>query len=179
MNDVTSPLQGHFQLPLVGATLLLRPVEQGDFEALYACASDPSIWEQHPQSTRYQRDVFQVFFDGALASKGGLVVIEKASGDIIGSSRYYDLDEARSQVIVGYTFLARRFWGGAANREMKDLMLRHAFQVVDHVLFEIGVNNRRSRRAIEKLGATLVDEQLLDGNPHVVYRLDKHSYAPA
>ncbi|AKV04438.1 GCN5-related N-acetyltransferase [Labilithrix luteola] len=179
MNDATSPLQREFQVPLLGLTLLLRPVEQADFEALYACASDPLIWEQHPQSTRYQRDVFQGFFDGAIASKGALVVIERASGDVIGSSRYYDFDESRSQVTIGYTFLARRFWGGAVNREMKGLMLRHAFQFVEHVHFEIGANNRRSRRAIEKLGATLVDEQTLDGNAHVVYRIDKSSYAPA
>jgi RimJ/RimL family protein N-acetyltransferase len=163
-------------LELVGDTLRLRPLRPDDFEALHAAASDPLIWEQHPQPTRYQREVFQTFFDGAIESKGALVAIEKRSGDIIGTSRFYNFRPSSRRVTIGYTFLARRFWGGTVNREMKDLMLRYAFTFADGVEFEIGSNNRRSRRAIEKIGAVLIAEQALDDKEHVIYLIEASSY---
>jgi hypothetical protein len=151
-------------------------LEPDDFEALYACASDPLIWEQHPQSTRYQRAVFQGFFDGAIQSRGALAIVDRETGEMIGSSRYYDLRPDRREVTIGYTFLVRRYWGGETNRELKLLMLRHAFRYVDAVLFEIGEGNLRSRRAIEKLGARLQEKQGLDGTSHVVYRIDSAGF---
>ncbi len=165
------------QPTLIGETLLLRPLREDDFELLYACASDPLIWEQHPEATRYQRDVFRRYFEGGLASGGALVVAEKSSGEIIGSSRYYDFSSDERRVTIGYTFLVRRCWGGDVNREMKGLMLRHAFQFADRALFEVGASNRRSRRALEKLGATLVREDVLDGHAHVTYVIEARSPA--
>ena len=165
------------QPTLTGDTIVLRPLREEDFELLYACASDPLIWEQHPQSTRYQRDVFRRYFDGGLASGGALVVVEKSSGEVIGSSRYYDSSPEERVVSIGYTFLARRCWGGAVNREMKMLMLRHAFQFADRVLFEIGAQNRRSRRALEKLGATLLREEMRGDQPYTIYVIDERALA--
>jgi RimJ/RimL family protein N-acetyltransferase len=94
---------------------------------------------------------------------------------MIGSSRYYDYQPGKSQIIIGYTFLTRKYWGGNFNRELKGLMLRHAFRFVDTVLFEVGLNNLRSRRAMEKIGGTLTSEVVLDGKPHVVYAITKQS----
>lgn len=166
------------QPTLTGDTLVLRPLAATDFEPLYACASDPRIWELHPEPTRHERDVFRRFFEGGLASGGALIVVEKRSREIIGSSRYYELSlEARS-VKVGYTFLARRCWGGVVNREMKGLMLRHAFQFVDRVLFDVGPRNWRSRRALEKLGATLVHAPAVDdAHARAVYAIEKQAAA--
>lgn len=140
------------QPTLVGETLTLRPLRSDDFEALFAVASDPLIWEQHPEPTRYQRGVFEGFFRKGMESGGGLLVVDHASGAVIGSSRYYEHDSARREVAIGYTFLARHHWGGPANREMKRLMLRHAFQFVDTVWFHVGKENWRSRKAMEKIG---------------------------
>src|SRR6267143_571140 len=124
-----------------------------DFDKLFAAASDPLIWEQHPENDRFQREVFQKYFDGAMESKGAFAIIERASGRIIGSSRYCNLDPAENEVEIGWTFLERAFWGGSYNRELKSLMLDHAFRFVDRVLFVVGENNIRSQKALEKIGA--------------------------
>lgn len=140
---------------LHGPTLTLRPLQADDFDALYAAASDPLIWVQNPQPTRYQRDVFRTVFDSGMESKGALVVIDRASGAIIGTSRYYEWQPETREIAIGYTFLARSHWGGATNAELKKLMLDHIFQWADTVWFHIGAENWRSRKAMEKIGGAL------------------------
>jgi N-acetyltransferase len=137
---------------LRGELLELRPLRADDFDALFAVASDPLIWEQHPANDRYQETVFRAFFREALASGGALVAIDAADGRVVGSSRYYGYSAERSEVEIGWTFLARSYWGGRYNREMKQLMLRHAFRFVDRVVFLVGPQNLRSQRAVEKIG---------------------------
>ena len=161
------------QPTLTGSLLTLRPLSPQDFPALFAVASDPRIWEIHPAPDRYKEHVFRVFFDSGIASGGALAVIENATGEIIGSSRYYHLDETAGTVKIGYTFLTRRCWGGRFNAEMKRLMLDHAFQTVETVRFEVGETNFRSRRAMEKLGATLAGTTVVDEKPYVVYAIRK------
>jgi N-acetyltransferase len=141
---------------LKGKLIELCPLRSQDFDALFSAASDPKIWEQHPESDRYQREVFQKFFDGALESKGAFAIIERKSGWIIGSSRYCNLDLTNREVEVGWTFLEREFWGGTYNRELKQLMLDHAFQFVDRVLFVVGEQNFRSQKALAKIGASFL-----------------------
>lgn len=150
--------QFDLQPTLVGETILLRPLKPADFELLYAVASDPLIWVLHPDPTRYQRPVFEKFFAGALKSGGALAVTEKNSGEIIGSSRYYDWDPSKEEVAIGYTFLTRAHWGGKTNREKKQLMLDHAFRSVGAVWFHVGKDNHRSRRAMEKIGGVYSHE---------------------
>lgn len=141
---------------LKGELLELRPLRSEDFDDLYAVASDPLIWEQHPHNTRYQEEVFRKFFRDGLASGGALIVIDSATGRVIGSSRYDGYDQEKSQVEIGWTFLARSHWGGLYNKEMKRLMLEHAFKFVNNVVFVIGTHNFRSQKAVEKLGAVRV-----------------------
>jgi RimJ/RimL family protein N-acetyltransferase len=141
------------QPTLTGKLIELRPLVPADFDALFQAASDPLIWEQHPEDTRYKKEVFQTYFDSAIQSKGAFVVIDRKSGRIIGSSRYCNLKPEESEVEVGYTFLERAYWGGEYNREMKSLMLDHAFRFVERVVFVVGDNNLRSQRALEKIGA--------------------------
>ena len=138
---------------LAGKLLELRPLGPGDFDALYVVASDPGIWAQHPVADRYKKDVFKVFFREALESGGAFAVIDRESGCMIGSSRYYGYDTARREIEIGWTFLARAYWGGIYNRELKQLMLRHAFGFVERVIFLVGPQNFRSQRAMEKIGA--------------------------
>jgi len=142
------------QPTLTGKLLELRPLKPTDFEELFAAASDPLIWEQHPENTRYKKEVFKTYFDGGVASGGALVVIDRKSGKIIGSSRFCNLKPEESQVEVGYTFLERAYWGGEYNREMKQLMLDHAFKFVKRVVFVVGDTNWRSQKALEKIGAS-------------------------
>lgn len=173
------PAEPHFdhEPTLAGATVLLRPLRANDFEPLCAAASDPLIWEQHPDPLRYRRENFTIgFFEGALAN-GALVVIDRATQGIIGSTRYYEWNPLAREVAIGYTFLARSHWGGLVNQEVKRLMLDHAFRFADTVWFHIGKDNLRSRRAIEKIGARLDREALRPVNgvpqPYVYYRIDR------
>ncbi|MGH7524369.1 MAG: GNAT family N-acetyltransferase [Gemmatimonadales bacterium] len=138
---------------LIGDLLRLRPLVSGDFDDLFAVAADPLLWEQHPARDRWQKDVFSRLFDESLASGGALVAEAMSDGQVIGSSRYFGYNEAASEIEIGWSFLARKYWGGRYNREMKRLMLAHAFRFVNQVVFLIGRNNIRSQRAIEKIGA--------------------------
>ena len=141
---------------LKGTLIEIRPLEPEDFEPLFEAARDPLIWEQHPEPDRYRREVFQTFFDRAIDSKGAFAVLERESGRIIGSSRYCNLKPLEGEVEIGFTFLERAFWGGSYNRELKSLMLDHAFRFVDRVVFVVGENNFRSQRALQKIGATFL-----------------------
>jgi RimJ/RimL family protein N-acetyltransferase len=138
---------------LKGNLIELRPIRSDDWGELFAVASDPLIWEQHPESDRYKEQVFKIFFEGALESGGAFVVIDTKTQRIIGSTRFHGFDPKRSDVEIGWTFLARKYWGGRHNREMKQLMLAHAFKFVDNVVLFVGENNIRSQRATEKIGA--------------------------
>lgn len=137
---------------LTGSLVTLRPLRADDWDDLYAVAADPLIWAQHPAANRHEREVFEEFFRVALAGGGALVAFDAATGRMIGSSRYHGWDEARSEVEIGWTFLARSHWGGAWNGEMKRLMLRHAFQSFRSVVFLVGAGNIRSQRAVERIG---------------------------
>jgi N-acetyltransferase len=154
----------------------LRPLREGDFEALYAVASDPLLWEQHPARTRYMKPVFREFFEGAIASRGALAVENVSTQAVIGSSRYGGYLPTASQVEIGWTFLARALWGGPYNAAIKALMLEHAFGAVESVVFTVGENNIRSQRAVLKLGATLEGSASAGGTPHVCYRLTRTAY---
>jgi RimJ/RimL family protein N-acetyltransferase len=138
---------------LRGNLIEIRPLTTNDFEALYEAAKDPLIWEQHPESDRYKREVFQRYFDGAIESGGAFAVLERTSGRIIGSSRYCNLKVDEGEVEIGWTFLQRAFWGGSYNRELKSLMLDHAFRFLNRVVFVVGANNQRSQKALQKVGA--------------------------
>ncbi|MGA8708450.1 MAG: GNAT family N-acetyltransferase [Steroidobacteraceae bacterium] len=158
--------------------LRLRPLRPEDFEALYAAASDPLIWEQHPNRNRYQREVFATYFQGAVESGGALLVLDRQSGQALGSSRYYELDESRGTVAIGYTFMVRSCWGGGYNRRLKTLMLDHAFRFVDTVLFHVGAANTRSRMAMQKLGGRLIGEAAIayygePSNTNVIYEITR------
>ena len=157
------------QPTLKGALLALRPLEPGDFDALYAVASDPLIWEQHPARDRCELPVFREFFAEALASGGALLVTDAETGRVIGSSRYFGHREEASEIEIGWTFLARSHWGGRYNRELKRLMLEHAFRFVRSVVFLVGPGNLRSQRAMEKIRGRLEPER--DGQGRLVYRI--------
>jgi RimJ/RimL family protein N-acetyltransferase len=167
-----------FQPTLKGELLDLRPLRPKDFHDLYAVASDPLIWEQHPIRDRYKDEVFRVFFREALDSGGALVAIDSKSGRVIGSSRFHGYDQQKSEIEIGWTFLARSHWGGIFNREMKQLMLRHAFGFVDSVIFVVGTQNLRSQRAVEKIGGVRVGSRRdAGGRENLVYQITALTFA--
>jgi N-acetyltransferase len=165
---------------LVGELVELRPLRPEDWEALFAVAADPLIWTQHPCPDRCKEEVFRDFFRDALESKGALVAVDRKTGKIIGSSRYRWHGGERNELEIGWTFLARSHWGGVYNQEMKRLMLAHAFNFVDRVIFLVGATNTRSRKAMEKIGATLTscrESTTLHGRiiEHVIYEIRRQT----
>jgi RimJ/RimL family protein N-acetyltransferase len=158
---------------LAGELLEVRPLRASDRDALYRAAADPLLWEQHP-ADRHERAVFDAFFDDQLASGGGLLVCDRVTGAAIGTSRYHAPDLAAGRVEIGWTFLARAYWGGRWNGELKRLMLAHAFRFVDTIVFVVHEDNHRSRRAVEKLGAAPDGERIdADGSRNLVYALQR------
>ena len=141
------------QPTLVGKLVEARPLVKEDFVGLHAAAADPLLWGQHPDKDRWREDIFRAYFDDHLSSGGALAIVELASGALIGATRYDNFDPEQSEVEIGWTFLARPYWGGAYNADLKRIMLEHAFKSVHTVVFLVDENNRRSRRAVEKLGA--------------------------
>jgi len=168
---------------LEGERLRLRPLVPDDWDALFAVAADPEVWALHPMHDRWQEPVFRDFFADALAKGGALAVIDKASGALVGSSRFQAHDPAAGgSVEIGWTFLARSHWGGTFNRELKRLMLAHALRFVERVDFRVGENNLRSRRAMEKIGGRLTERSDMAETPsgpirHVVYEITRESFA--
>ena len=157
---------------LQGEILQLRPLRPEDFHDLYTVASDPLIWEQHPVKDRYEEEVFKEFYRDALECGGALIAIDSKDGQVIGSSRFHGYDEQKSEIEIGWTFLARSHWGGIYNWEMKQLMLRHAFRFVKSVIFLVGPKNLRSRRALENIGAVCVGSRLdRDDRLSLVYQI--------
>jgi RimJ/RimL family protein N-acetyltransferase len=157
---------------LQGELLRLRPLRPEDFQDLYAVASDPLIWEQHPANDRYKEDVFKDFFREAMESGGALIALDSKDGQVIGSSRFYGYDEEKSEIEIGWTFLARSHWGGSYNRDMKRLMLQHAFKFVKSVIFVIGPRNFRSQKAVEKIGGIRVGSRVDGaGRESLVYQI--------
>ena len=161
------------QPTLRGELVVLRPLREGDRDVLRAVASDPLIWEQHPIKERAEPEGFRRFFDEALASGGALLAMDAATGAAIGSSRFFGYDAGSREVEIGWTFIARNYWGGRYNGEMKRLMLDHAFRFVDSVIFIIAATNLRSQRAVEKIGALREGTMRRGDHDNVVYRLHR------
>ncbi|GAA3777285.1 GNAT family N-acetyltransferase [Flavobacterium ginsengiterrae] len=155
----------------------LIPLEEKHFEALFQAASDPLIWEQHPSKDRYHREGFTAFFKAAMDSKGSFLILDKQTGEIMGTTRYYDYDPEKSSVGIGYTFITRKYWGGPYNSSNKKLLIDYAFQHVNSILFHVGAENFRSQKAVLKLGAEKVRDMVITANgidmPYFEYELKK------
>lgn len=172
--------QPDFQPTLVGPTITIRPVRADDWSELFAAGSDPKIWKVHPVPDRHTEAGFRKFFDGAVASKMGFAFVDRATDRLIGSSRYYGYKPELSEIEIGWTFLVRSHWGGRANREVKRLMLDHAFTFVDTVVFWVGDENWRSQGAMSKIGGIkregMLTRELSGDRPYFIFEITKDRY---
>ena len=167
---------------LLHPLIKLRPLHVDDWEALYAVASDPLIWALHPAYDRWQEKVFRRFFADAMASGGDLVAIDPTTNELIGSSRFDPSRAQPGEIEIGWTFLARSYWGGPTNAAIKSLMVGHALAHFDRVIFIVGEANVRSRRAMEKIGGQLTNREHhaeMAGSMvrHVIYTIDRAGFA--
>ncbi len=165
------------QPKLKGDLLKLRPLLPGDFDDLFTVASDPLIWEQHPAKNRHEKKVFEKYFRESIDSGGSLIAIDSDNNNVIGSSRYHGYKPDKGEVEIGWSFLARSHWGGVYNKEMKQLMLQHAFNYVNRVIFLVGAQNIRSQRSVLKIGGTRVGIRPdASGNASLVYQIAKSNW---
>lgn len=146
-------MENFLQPALENENVKLVPLQESDFEPLYAVASDPEVWAQHPSKDRWKKEVFQNFFEGGMASGGAFVILDRERGEVLGSSRYYNYDGNENSIFIGYTFYGTKSWGKGINAQVKKMMLDYIFQYADLVKFHVGAENWRSRKAMEKLGA--------------------------
>ena len=169
-----------FQPTLVGPSITIRPISRDDWAEMFAAGCDPEIWKVHPVPDRYTEAGFRKFFDGAVDAKMGFAFVDQSNGRIIGSSRYYGYEPELSEIEIGWTFLARSHWGGRANREVKRLMLDHAFTFVDTVIFWVGDQNWRSQGAMTKIGGIkregLFTRALSGERPYFIFEITKARY---
>lgn len=149
----------HIQPILENEKVILYPLQEKDFKALYNVASDPEVWEQHPNKDRWREDVFRTFFEGAMQSKGAFKIVDKATENVIGSTRFYDYDRQDDSIFIGYTFYGTAYWGRGINHSVKAMMLDYIFRFVSKVYFHIGANNIRSQIAIGRIGAKKIAEE--------------------
>jgi RimJ/RimL family protein N-acetyltransferase len=158
----------------------LLPLSLTDFDRLFEAASDPLIWEQHPAKDRYKKEVFQEYFDNAIAEKMAFLIIDKASGKTIGSTRYYDFQPGHSSIAIGYTFHTKEYWGGKYNSACKKLLLDYAFQYVERVYLHIGANNLRSQVATTRIGGKKTREFIVThygrDDLHFEYVIEKQDH---
>jgi len=174
-------MEFELQPSLANELIKIQPLKQTDFDALYTIASDPLLWEQHPNKNRYKKDVFETFFKGAIESAGAFLVYDNITKEPIGSSRYYGFDKDKKSIAIGYTFIARDHWGKAYNKALKTLMLTHAFKFVDSVIFHIGATNIRSQKAIGNVGAKKTGEVEMEyygelNRLNFIYQIDKEDW---
>ena len=167
----------NWQSTLENELVSIRPLKEEDREELFLVASDPLIWEQHPDKTRCTREGFNQFFDLAMEMGTAFLVVDKRTDDVMGTSRYCPAKGHEDKIEIGWTFIARKYWGGQYNRMVKELMLDYAFKAVNTVLFYIAKDNFRSRKAVEKLGAVLANPQAeqfeIKSADSVIYKLPR------
>lgn len=170
----------NFQPVLTGNNFSIRPLCENDFDALYRCASDKKLWEGHPAKDRYKEVEFKKWFKSAIESNATVVFQDNITNELIGSSRFYTVDSEPNDVSIGYTFLARQYWGGKTNFEFKQLMLNYAFNYFSNVWFHISPSNIRSQKATQKIGGVFSHEKManISGEPQnwLFYKINKNSW---
>jgi len=159
--------------------ILLKPLEAKDFEALFAIASDKEIWTQHPNFNRYQRDEFAVYFRSLLHSNQPYLIIDKTKDMIVGATCYYEYCSTEKSIAIGYTFISKEYWGRNYNRQVKHLMILHAFEYIEKVIFHVRKGNIRSQKALEKIEARFVKEYPdpnSEGGIRLEYQIQKNLF---
>ncbi len=171
----------NLQPELEDELIMLKALNENDFDALYEVAKDPLIWEQHPCSNRYKKEVYAEFFSDSINSKGAFKIIEKSNGKIIGSTRFKKINSSENAIEIGWSFLSRDKWGGKYNRAMKNLMIDYALQKIDHVIFYVGKENIRSQKAVQKLGGMEIDNPkfkflIKESESELTFRIGKENW---
>jgi RimJ/RimL family protein N-acetyltransferase len=147
-------------LTLRGRLVELRPLEEGSLDELFNVARDPEIWRltsvDYSNPAIFYPNVKAALGDRALGKAYPFLMCLANSGRVIGTTRLLDIQPQDKKVEIGVSWMARECWGSGINTEAKQLLLEHCFETlrVNRVQFRAKADNARSRRALEKIGAT-------------------------
>jgi len=145
---------------LAGRHVRLEPLEQTHHKALCAIGLDPDLWEYFPYRATTPDEMADYIRSALDAQAAGtalpFVTVHANSGQVVGSTRFMNIDRANRRVEIGSTWIAGPWRRTAVNTEAKYLMLRHAFETLGciRVEFKTDALNQRSRNAIRRIGAT-------------------------
>jgi len=147
-------------IALENEVVFLKPLAQEDRQGIFEAGSYPEIWSYMSTEIEKMDDVNK-FVDKALLTKREktefpFVIVDKKSGQIIGSTRFMDIDETHKRLEIGTSWISPAFWRTAINTNCKYLLLQYCFEVLNlqRVQIKTDHENIRSQRAIERLGAT-------------------------
>jgi N-acetyltransferase len=144
---------------LEGAYVRLEPLALRHLDALCAVGLDEELWRWTTIQVR-SRDEMRAYIEAALHSQRQgsalpFATIDRASGRVVGSTRYGNIEPRDRRLEIGWTWIARSWQRTALNTEAKYLMLRHAFETLGCIRVELKTDalNQRSRQAILRIGA--------------------------
>ncbi len=144
---------------LIGDIVLLRPMTKDDVEGIYANCQDERIWTHMVQTLQTKGDV-QAYVEQALVNQGAgtehpFVIVLRATNEIVGSTRFFDISTAHKHLELGHTWLHPSVWRTNVNTECKYLLLSYCFEQLQfqRVQIKTGHENIQSQKAIERIGA--------------------------
>ena len=145
---------------LEGRHVRLEPLAQTHHAGLCAVGLDPDLWELIPYRVVTPEDMAAYIQTALNLQAAGTALpfatVHAPSGQVIGSTRFMNIDMANRRVEIGATWIAQPWRRTAVNTEAKYLMLRHAFETLGCIRVELKTDalNQRSRNAIRRIGAT-------------------------
>jgi len=138
----------------------LKPLELNDLPGILEAASYPEIWSHMSITIERMEDVNN-FVENALITRHGktefpFVIVDKKTGDIIGSTRFMDIDDKHQRLEIGTTWLTPAYWRTPMNTNCKYLLLQYCFEILQlqRVQIKTDHENIRSQKAIERIGVT-------------------------
>lgn len=144
---------------LEGACVRLEPLTLVHTPALSEIGLDPRLWEWTTTELRTPEDMDEYVRTALEEQDNGrslpFATVERATGRVVGSTRFGNIDRDNRKVEIGWTWIAPAWQRTAVNTEAKFLMLRHAFEALGCVRVELKTDslNARSRAAILRIGA--------------------------
>jgi RimJ/RimL family protein N-acetyltransferase len=151
-----------FSAPLIleNSRVRLRSLEASDFADLKAVAFDPELWQYTLTAAHTPVELAAYLRQALLGREQGkrypFVIIDRHTGQVAGSTSYYNVDLAEQRLSIGYTWVGREFQRSGLNRACKHLLLSHAFGSLgcERVELETDSRNWKSREAMSRMGAT-------------------------
>jgi RimJ/RimL family protein N-acetyltransferase len=147
-------------LVLENSRVRLRPLETSDFEALKVIAFDPNIWEftltRADDAVSLATYLAQAVHDRQAGRRYAFAIVDRETGQLAGSTSYYNIFPADQRLSIGYTWVGKDFQRTGLNRAAKHLLLCHAFGDLqcERVELETDSRNLKSQQAMRRMGAT-------------------------